>query len=129
MSYLIPPTFTAKHDLPAAPAAAERGQRRRLASSARLPGWPAREASRARADQYVALMQSDHGFGPASIDKFGLMQAYGAKYRFEARETLSKNVRITLGKKDGLISRRGRRPERGTGGRRWPTNTSPNCGE
>jgi uncharacterized protein involved in exopolysaccharide biosynthesis len=32
------------------------------------------------------------------------MSEYEAKYRFQARKTLSANVRITLGKKDGLIT-------------------------
>ena len=32
------------------------------------------------------------------------MKAYDAKYRFEARARWSKNTRIAIGKKDGLIS-------------------------
>jgi uncharacterized protein involved in exopolysaccharide biosynthesis len=55
------------------------------------------------ADQYVALLQSTT-IADRIVDQFGLMQAYGAEYRFEARKTLAENVRITLGKKDGLVT-------------------------
>jgi uncharacterized protein involved in exopolysaccharide biosynthesis len=55
------------------------------------------------ADQYVALLQSttvaDH-----LIDEFKLMQVYDVVYRDKARLALADNVRITLGKKDGLIT-------------------------
>lgn len=55
------------------------------------------------ADQYVALLQSvtvaDH-----LIDRFDLMTAYDADFRFQARQELADNARITLGKKDGLVT-------------------------
>ena len=54
-------------------------------------------------DQYVALLRSttlsDH-----IIDAFDLMRIYDAKYREEARKELARNVRVTAGRKDGLIS-------------------------
>jgi uncharacterized protein involved in exopolysaccharide biosynthesis len=55
------------------------------------------------ADQYVTLLQSAT-VTDRLIDEFKLMEVYDAKYRFEARKMLEGNVRITLGKKDGLIS-------------------------
>jgi uncharacterized protein involved in exopolysaccharide biosynthesis len=55
------------------------------------------------ADQYVTLLQSAT-VTDRLIDEFKLMEVYDAKYRFEARKTLEDKVRITLGKKDGLIS-------------------------
>jgi uncharacterized protein involved in exopolysaccharide biosynthesis len=55
------------------------------------------------ADQYVTLLQSAT-VTDRLIDEFKLMEVYDAKYRFEARKALEDNVRITLGKKDGLIS-------------------------
>ena len=58
---------------------------------------------RAPADQYVALMQSVT-VSDRIIDKFNLMQEYEAKLRMHARKTLAGNVRITVGKKDGLIT-------------------------
>lgn len=55
------------------------------------------------ADQYVTLLQSatvaDH-----LIDAFKLMEVYDRKYRFETRKELAEHVRVTLGKKDGLIT-------------------------
>jgi uncharacterized protein involved in exopolysaccharide biosynthesis len=58
---------------------------------------------RAPADQYVALMQSVT-VTDRIIEKFNLMQEYEVKLRMHARKALSGNVRITVGKKDGLIA-------------------------
>jgi uncharacterized protein involved in exopolysaccharide biosynthesis len=55
------------------------------------------------ADQYVALLQSTT-IADRIVDQFSLMQAYDAEYRFEARKTLAENVRIAIGRKDGLIT-------------------------
>jgi uncharacterized protein involved in exopolysaccharide biosynthesis len=55
------------------------------------------------ADQYIALIQSTT-VADRIIDEFKLMQVYDAKYRFQAREDLARNMRVTLGKKDGLIT-------------------------
>jgi len=58
---------------------------------------------RAPADQYVALMQSVT-VSDRIIEKFNLMQEYEAKLRMHARKTLANSVRISVGKKDGLIT-------------------------
>jgi uncharacterized protein involved in exopolysaccharide biosynthesis len=55
------------------------------------------------ADQYLALLQSAT-VADRLIDAFDLMKVYDAEYRFKAREELESNVRMTLGKKDGLIT-------------------------
>ena len=55
------------------------------------------------ADQYVALLQSDN-VADRLIDEFELMQAYDQKLRIDARKEFAKNVRVSLGKKDGLVS-------------------------
>lgn len=55
------------------------------------------------ADQYLALLQSAT-VADRLIDEFGLMKVYDVEYRFKAREALDGNVRMTLGKKDGLIT-------------------------
>ncbi len=55
------------------------------------------------ADQYVALLQSTT-VADRLIDEFKLQQVYDVEYRFKAREALADNVRIVLGKKDGLIT-------------------------
>jgi capsule polysaccharide export protein KpsE/RkpR len=54
-------------------------------------------------DQYIALMQSVTA-SDRLIDQFKLMDVYSAKYRVDARKELAQNVRITAGKKDGLIT-------------------------
>jgi capsule polysaccharide export protein KpsE/RkpR len=51
----------------------------------------------------VALLQSA-SVADRLVDEFKLMQVYDSKYRFEARKELAGNSRITLGKKDGLIT-------------------------
>ena len=55
------------------------------------------------ADQYLALLQS-MTVADRLIDEFDLMKVYDVEYRFKAREALTRNVRMTLGKKDGLIT-------------------------
>jgi uncharacterized protein involved in exopolysaccharide biosynthesis len=55
------------------------------------------------ADQYVALLQSTT-VADRLIDQFELMKVYDVEYRFKAREALTRNARILLGKKDGLIT-------------------------
>lgn len=55
------------------------------------------------ADQYVSLMQSAT-VSNRVIEAFKLQEIYAADTRQEARETLASKVRITAGKRDGLIS-------------------------
>ena len=55
------------------------------------------------ADQYVALLQSTT-IADRLIDEFKLMQVYDRKFRFETRKELAENARVSLGKKDGLIT-------------------------
>lgn len=55
------------------------------------------------ADQFVALMQSVT-VSDRIIEQFDLQTVYQDKYRQDARKTLKEKVRISLGKKDGLIS-------------------------
>jgi uncharacterized protein involved in exopolysaccharide biosynthesis len=55
------------------------------------------------ADQYLALLQSAT-VADRVIDAFDLMKVYDVEYRFKARDKLESNARMTLGKKDGLIT-------------------------
>jgi capsular polysaccharide biosynthesis protein len=55
------------------------------------------------ADQYLALLQSAT-VADRVIDAFDLMKVYDVEYRFQARKELEGNARMTLGKKDGLIT-------------------------
>lgn len=55
------------------------------------------------ADQYVALMQSAT-VSDRLIDQFKLLGVYDKEFRQDARKQLRENVRISVGKKDGLIT-------------------------
>ena len=73
-------------------------------SSARCPGLAGAAAGiKTPADQYVALLQSAT-VADRLIEQFELMKVYDVEYRFKAREALTRNVRVMLGKKDGLIT-------------------------
>ncbi len=102
-TYLMAPGFTAKTTfLP--PQQQQNSATAALASLSAISGLSGMGGGvKTTADQYVALMQSvnaeDH-----IVDRFDLMALYKAKYRFEARKKLEDNVRIALGKKDGLIT-------------------------
>lgn len=102
-SYLIAPTYTAKTTfLP--PQQQQSSAASALASLGALSGLAGGMAGiKSPADQYVALMQSNN-VEDRIVDRFKLMDEYKSKFRFEARNTLEKNVRISLGKKDGLIT-------------------------
>ena len=55
------------------------------------------------ADLYVSMMKSEAVKDPI-IDRFKLMEVYKNKYRMDAYQRLDKNVMITAGKKDGIIT-------------------------
>jgi len=103
LSYLVPPTYTSRtvflppqqQQSAAASAIAQLGALSGLAGAAAGVKNPA--------DQYVALLESTT-VADRLIDEFKLIQVYDVSYRFEARKVLAGNVRITLGKRDGLIS-------------------------
>ncbi|MBX3644868.1 MAG: lipopolysaccharide biosynthesis protein [Rubrivivax sp.] len=103
IAFLMTPIYTARTSfLP--PQQQQSGLASALASLGGLAGLAgAASAIKSPADQYVALMQSvsatDH-----LIDRFDLVKLYESKYRFEARRALEEHTRITVGKKDGLIS-------------------------
>ena len=103
VTYLITPTFTSKTTfLP--PQQQQSAAASALASLGALSSLAGGAAGiKSPGDQYVALMQSVN-IEDRIIDKFKLMEVYEAKYRFLARKTLETNVRIALGKKDGLIT-------------------------
>lgn len=98
-SFLVAPTFTAGTTIIPSQQAQGSGTAAMaaLGSLAALTGGVA-----VRSDQYVALMQSVT-VSDRLIDEFGLMEVYGRKFRVDARKDLASNVRINLGKKDGLI--------------------------
>jgi uncharacterized protein involved in exopolysaccharide biosynthesis len=102
-SHLIPPTFTATTTfLP--PQQAQSSAVSALASLGALGGLAGGISGvSSPGERYVALLQSVT-LSDRIVDSFKLMDVYEAKYRVDARKILAGNVRVTLGKKDGLMT-------------------------
>ena len=103
VTMLIAPTFTASTSfLP--PQQGQSAAASALASLGSLAGLAGGGAgTRNSADQYVALMQSVT-VSDRLIERFKLLETYELPMRVDARNELAKNVRISVGKKDGLIT-------------------------
>jgi uncharacterized protein involved in exopolysaccharide biosynthesis len=103
ITYLIPPTFTASTTF-MPPQQGQSGAAAALAALGPLASLAGgASAVRTPGDQYVALIQSVT-VADRLIEQFKLMEVYDSKYRVDARRDLTKNVRVALGKKDGLIT-------------------------
>ena len=103
ITMLIPPTFTAVTTF-MPPQQAQSGAASALASLGSLAGLAGSAAGISNpGERYVALMQSVT-VSDRIVDQFKLMDVYKAEYRADARMGLAANVRIALGKKDGLIT-------------------------
>jgi uncharacterized protein involved in exopolysaccharide biosynthesis len=103
VTYLTPPTFTAATTI-LPPQQQQSAAASALASLGALPGLAGMGgAIKTPGDQYAALIQSVT-VTDRLVDAFKLMDVYGAKFRVDARRQLAANVRITVGKKDGLIT-------------------------
>lgn len=103
VTYLIPPTFTASTTF-MPPQQGQSGAAAALAALGPLAGLAGgASAVRTPGDQYVALIQSVT-VADRLIEQFKLIEVYDSKYRVDARRDLAKNVRVALGKKDGLIT-------------------------
>ena len=103
ITLLIAPTFTASTTvLP--PQQAQSGAASALASLGSLAGLAGGAAGiSSPGERYVALMQSVT-LSDRIVEQFKLMEVYEEKFRVDARKELASNVRITLGKKDGLLT-------------------------
>lgn len=103
VTFLIPPTYTASTTFmpPQQSQSAAASALATLGSLASLAGGAV--GGKSPGEQYVALMQSVT-VSDRLIEQFKLLDVYGEKYRVDARHELGKNVRIALGKKDGLIT-------------------------
>lgn len=102
VAFAIPPTFTARTSL-LPPQQQQSAAAAALASVGALGALAGAGSVKSPADQYVALMQSIT-IADRLIEKFGLVQAYEAELRLDARRILAGNTRISVGKKDGLIA-------------------------
>ena len=103
ITMLIAPTFTAITTfLP--PQQTQSGAASALVSLGSLAGLAGGMAGiGSPGERYVALMQSVT-LSDRIIDQFKLMDVYEKDFRVDTRKSLAGNVRIALGKKDGLIT-------------------------
>jgi capsular polysaccharide biosynthesis protein len=110
-AFLVEPTFTARTTfLP--PQQQQSAGAAALASLGTLAGLAGASGIRTPADQLVSLLQSNAVRDPI-IDGMGLMAHYEVEYRTDARRQLDREVRISVGKRDGLVTIEadGRTPE------------------
>lgn len=102
-SLLITPQFTAKVTFLPPQSSAGSGISLALQSLGPLASLATGMSGKASGDLYVSFLESE-SIADRMIDRFHLQQLYKAKYKFEARDVLKSRTRISLGKKDGLIS-------------------------
>ena len=102
-TFLVKPTFTARTTFlpPQQQQSAAAAALSSLGALSNLAGSAA--GLKSPSDQYVSLMQSVTAMD-SIIDQFSLMKIYDKEFKFQARDELEKNVRILIGKKDGLIT-------------------------
>lgn len=103
ITYLIAPTFTARTTF-ISPQQQQSAAAAALASLGALSSLPGLGGNgRTPGDQYMALLQSNV-IRDKIIDEFKLMEIYRAEFRADARDSLDQNVRVIVGKKDGMIT-------------------------
>jgi uncharacterized protein involved in exopolysaccharide biosynthesis len=100
-TYLVAPTYTATTSF-LLPQQQQSAAASALASLGALTGLPS-GGSRTMADQFVALMQSTT-VSDRVIEKAELLSVYEVDFKADARRLLASSVRISVGKKDGLVS-------------------------
>jgi uncharacterized protein involved in exopolysaccharide biosynthesis len=103
ITFTMAPSFTASTTfLP--PQQAQSGAASAIASLGAITGLAGGSAGISNiGDRYVALLQSVT-LADRIVDEYKLMQIYDSQFRVDARKELAANVRISLGKKDGLIT-------------------------
>lgn len=100
---LIPPSFTATTTMlpPQQQQSAASSALASLGSLATLAGGSG--SLRTPGDQYVSLLQSKT-IADRIVDRFKLLDVYDTARRTDARIELAQRVRVSLGKKDGIIT-------------------------
>lgn len=101
VTFVIAPTFTAQTTI--LPPQPQQGLAASTLASFGAVSALGGVASRTPADQYVSLLQSTT-IADRMIDEFKLTEVYETKYRSDTRRALAERARMSLGKKDGLIS-------------------------
>lgn len=104
-SFLFKPIFTSATVLlpPAQQQSSAIAAIGQLGALANLAGGAGGGALRSPLDQYVALLTSTTVVD-RMIDRFKLMEVYDEELRLDARKEFRKNLRVSAGRRDGLIS-------------------------
>jgi uncharacterized protein involved in exopolysaccharide biosynthesis len=104
VSFLIKPLFTAKTSFITPQQQGSGGLAAALSALGPLANLAGQGSSfSTTGDMLVALLKSN-AVRDRIIERFGLKEVYQAKYQFETREILDRRVRITQGKKDGMVT-------------------------
>lgn len=102
ITYLIPPTYTATAVL--IPPQQQGSAAMALSSLGALASLAGGSGGlKNPAEQYLSMLQSTT-IRNKLIDEFNLLEIYDVDYKEDARKKMAENIRITVGKKDGLIS-------------------------
>jgi uncharacterized protein involved in exopolysaccharide biosynthesis len=101
LTYLIPPTFTARTVL-ISPQQQQSSASAAMAQLSALSGMVGANV-KSQGDQYVALLQSV-SVADKLVERFKLREVYEVDYQTDARRDLHANTRDFAGKKDGLIT-------------------------
>lgn len=101
-SFVITPTFTAKTVL-LPPQQQQNSAAMAMQSLGALAGLAGIAPLKSPVDLYVSLMQSVT-VSNRIIDAYNLMDVYSAKTRQDAIDALTARVRVSTGKKDGLVT-------------------------
>jgi uncharacterized protein involved in exopolysaccharide biosynthesis len=103
ISFAITPTFTSQTTF-IPPQQTQSSAMSALASLGPLSGLVGGAAGiKSPAEQYISLLQSVT-VADRMIDEFKLREVYDEKFRVDARKVFASNVRISMGRKDGLIT-------------------------
>ena len=103
VSYMIPPTYTAKTQfLPPQQQQSSASALVQALGVGAIGGLGAGLSIKNPADQYIAFLKSQ-SIQDAMVDRFELLKRYDTKFRIDARNALLVNTKITSGK-DGIIA-------------------------
>ena len=103
ITFVVPPVFTASVTI-IPPQQAQGGAVAALASLGSLAGLAGvGGGGRSQPELYASLLQRVT-VADRMLDEFKLVELYDAKFRVDARRKLANRTRVTVGRKDGLIT-------------------------
>lgn len=103
ISYFVAPTYTARTSFLPPQQQGSGIASTAIASLGALANLAGGGGMRTPADQYVTVLQSAT-VKDRIIDRFKLIKVYDVDYRADARRELDDNLRVTLTKRDGVIT-------------------------